>query len=94
MVVVEESGGEGRGDNFIRIVGFLLGRMVEVDTKVTESEIKVIVGVEVGERKNMIFSERRLRRANCGGFEDVYFHIFRWTDGGGSDRKMVVIFGL
>lgn len=74
---MDESGGEGGGDNFIR-VGFLLCRVVEVDTEVAESEIKVAVSVKVRERKDMIVGERRLRREDCGGFVDGYFHFFRW----------------
>lgn len=51
--------------------------MVDVDTEVSESEIDVPIGVKVGERKDMIFGERRLRRVDCGGFMDGYFHFFR-----------------
>lgn len=73
MVVGDESGGEGGGENFIWVQ--LLCCVVDVDTEVTESEIEVAVGVKVGERKDMIFGERRLRREDRSGFVDGYFHF-------------------
>lgn len=67
--------------------------VVDVDTEVSESEIEVPVGVKVRERKDMIFGERLLRRVDCSGFLDGYFHFFRWT-ADGCDRRLFVVFCL
>lgn len=72
---MDESGGEGGGENFIWVWFLLCRVVVDVDTEVSESEIEVPIGVNMGERKDMVFSERRLRRIDCVSFTDSYFHF-------------------
>lgn len=66
-VVEDKSGGECGGDDMEGIVGGGSGsRGVEVGTEVTEGDVEVRVGIEMGEREDMILLEG-LRRGGDGG---------------------------
>lgn len=73
-VVVDESGGEDGGDDvrgWVRVTG---GGTVEVGAEVTEGESEVGVGVEVGEREDMVLVEGWCGGGHVGGLSDFDLH--------------------
>lgn len=76
-VVVNKCSGKRSRDDVERMAT-IAGGGVNVDTKVAKCDIKVAVGVKVGERECMVLRERGRRRANWNGFFDVnFFHCCR-----------------
>lgn len=72
LVPPHEGSGEGGNDHLERVS--VLGLIIHVNPEVTEDDVKIPVGVEVGQRKNMVVGERRSCRVNRDGFLDVNFH--------------------
>ena len=56
-VVVDESGGECVGDDLERVFIGGGGGGVEVGAEVTEGDVEVGVGVEMGKREGVVFVE-------------------------------------
>ena len=56
-VVVDESGGECGGDDLERVFTGGGGGGVEVGAEVTEGDVEVGVGVEMGKREGVVFVE-------------------------------------
>lgn len=65
---MDESGGERGGDDVERIGLVVVLGGVDVGTEIAEGDVKVAIGVEVRERKDVIMVEGWLRRVDCGGF--------------------------
>lgn len=65
-VVLDESGGECGGDD---VEGVVSGGGIgcEVGTEVTEGDVKIGVGVEVGEREEVVLVEGWCGRGHEGG---------------------------